>query len=148
MNKLDTALLNLLIKDGRASFAEIARQLGISRTHARARVQEMVESGLIEQFTAVINPEKLGKTVSSFIDLKVSPNAIETIADELSSKPEVVSLYIMNDLQSLHIHTLTDSNETFHSFVSTYLFSNPDILSVNSSSLLKRVKHRRGGARL
>ena len=64
MNKLDTALLNLLIKDGRASFAEIARQLGISRTHARARVQEMVESGLIEQFTAVINPEKLSKTVS------------------------------------------------------------------------------------
>ena len=29
MNKLDSALLNLLIKDGRASFADIARQLGV-----------------------------------------------------------------------------------------------------------------------
>jgi Lrp/AsnC family leucine-responsive transcriptional regulator len=148
MNKVDTALLNLLIKDGRISFAEIARQLGVSRSHARVRVQEMVESGLIEQFTAVVNPEKLGKTVSSFIDLKVSPHFIESIAEELSSKPEVVSLYIMNDLQSLHIHTLTESHETFHNFVSTHIFSNPNILSVNSNSLLKRIKHRRGGARL
>jgi DNA-binding Lrp family transcriptional regulator len=148
MNKLDTELLNLLVKDGRASFADIARQLGISRTHARSRVQAMVDSGLIEQFTAVINPEKLGKIISSFVDLKVAPKSIEAIAEDLASQPEVVSLYIMTDLQSLHIHTLTDSYETFHRFVATHLFSKPDILSVNSSSLLKRVKHRRGGARL
>jgi Lrp/AsnC family leucine-responsive transcriptional regulator len=148
MNKLDSALLNLLIKDGRASFADIARELNISRTHARARVQGMLESGLIEQFTAVINPEILGKTISTFIDLKVTPRVIDTIAEDLASQPEVVSLYIMTDLQSLHIHTLTDSHETFSNFVFAHLFSNPNILSINSTSLLKRVKHRRGGARL
>lgn len=148
MNKLDTALLNLLIKDGRASFADIARQLDVSRAHARARVQAMVESGVIEQFTAVINPEKLGKVISTFIDLKVSPSAIEAVADELASKPEVVSLYIMTDLKSLHIHTLTDSYETFTAFVNQNLFARPEILSVESTALLKRVKHRRGGARL
>ena len=38
LSKLDTALLNILVKDGRASFADIARQLGISRAHARSRV--------------------------------------------------------------------------------------------------------------
>jgi Lrp/AsnC family leucine-responsive transcriptional regulator len=148
MNKLDNALLNLLIKDGRSSFADIARQLKISRTHARDRVQGMVESGLIEQFTAVINPEMLGKTISSFVDIKVAPSVIEIIAEDLASQPEVVSLYIMTDLQSLHIHTLTDSNETFNQFVSDHLFSNPDILSINSTALLRRIKHRRGGARL
>ncbi len=148
MNKLDNALLNLLIKDGRISFADIARQLKISRTHARDRIKAMVESGLIEQFTAVTNPEMLGKTISSFIDIKVAPKVIETIAENLASQPEVVSLYIMTDLQSLQIHTLTDSNEAFNRFVSAYLFSNSDILSINSTSLLKRVKHRRGGARL
>jgi DNA-binding Lrp family transcriptional regulator len=148
VNKLDNALLNLLIKDGRISYADIARQLKISRTHARDRIKAMVESGLIEQFTAVTNPEMLGKTISSFIDIKVAPKLIETIAEDLASQPEVVSLYIMTDLQSLHIHTLTDSNEAFNRFVSAYLFSNSDILSINSTSLLKRVKHRRGGARL
>lgn len=148
MNKLDSALLNLLIKDARASFADIARQLDISRAHARARVQALVESGVIEQFSAVVNPEKLGKVVSTFIDLRVSPVAIEPIAEELSNCPEVVSLYIMSELQSLHIHTLTDSVESFDAFVRERIFNRPEILSVDCKALLSRVKNRRGGARL
>ena len=148
MNKLDSALLNILIKDARASFADIARRLDISRAHARARVQALVESGVIEQFSAVVNPEKLGKVVSTFIDLKVSPMALETVAEELAARPEVVSLYIMSDLQSLHIHTLTDSVETFDTFVRKHIFNRPEILSVDCKSLLSRVKNRSGGARL
>ena len=35
MSPLDTKILGLLIKDGRASFAEIARALKVSRAHVR-----------------------------------------------------------------------------------------------------------------
>ncbi|AWI77792.1 MAG: Lrp/AsnC family transcriptional regulator [Azoarcus sp.] len=148
MNKLDSALLAILIKDARASFADIARQLDISRAHARTRVQALVESGVIEQFSAVVNPEKLGKVVSTFIDLKVTPARLEPIANELANCPEVVSLYIMSDLQSLHIHTLTDSYETFDAFVRQRIFNRPEILFVDCKTLMSRVKNRRGGARL
>lgn len=148
MNKLDSALLNILIKDARASFADIARQLDVSRAHARARVQALVENGVIEQFSAVVNPEKLGKVISTFIDLRVAPAALEPISEELADCPEVVSLYIMSDLQSLHIHTLTDSYETFDAFVRRRIFNRPEILSVDCKTLMTRVKNRRGGARL
>jgi len=148
MNKLDSALLSILIKDARASFADIARQLNISRAHARTRVQALVDAGVIEQFSAVINPEKLGKVVSTFVDLKVSPAAIEPVAQELANCPEVVSLYIMSDLQSLHIHTLTDTIESFDAFVRERIFNRPEIISVECKTLLSRVKNRRGGARL
>jgi Lrp/AsnC family transcriptional regulator, leucine-responsive regulatory protein len=148
MNKLDSALLNILVKDGRASFADIARQLGISRAHARGRVQALVDSGVIELFSAVVNPEKLGKVISTFIDLRVAPAALESVSQELADCPEVVSLYVMSDLQSLHIHTLTDSYETFDAFVRQRIFNRPEILSVDCKTLMSRVKNRRGGARL
>lgn len=148
MNKLDNALLNILIRDARTSFADMARELGISRSHARDRVQALVDSGIIEQFTAVVNPEKLGKVVSTFIDLRVAPVALEPISEELASCPEVVSLYVMSDLQSLHIHTLTDTIESFDAFVRQRIFNRPEILSVECKTLLSRVKNRRGGARL
>lgn len=148
MNKTDHALLNILIKDSRTSYADIARQLGISRAHARARVQALVESGVIEKFTAVVNPEKLGKGISTFIDLTVAPHAIQAVADRLASSLEVVSLYIMSDLKSLHIHTLTDSYESFDRFVREHVFNRPEILTVDCKALMTRVKHRRGGARL
>ena len=148
MNKTDAALINILVKDGRASFADIARQLGISRAHARTRVQSLVDSGVIELFSAVINPEKLGMVISTFIDLRVAPAAMENLSQELADCPEVVSLYIMSDLQSLHIHTLTDNYETFDRFVRERIFNRPEILSVDCKTLMTRVKHRRGGARL
>ena len=148
MNKTDAALINILVKDGRASFADIARQLGMSRAHARTRVQALVDSGVIELFSAVINPEKLGKVISTFIDLRVAPAALEPLSQELADCPEVVSLYIMSDLQSLHIHTLTDNYETFDRFVRERIFNRPEILSVDCKTLMTRVKNRRGGARL
>lgn len=148
MNKTDAALINILVKDGRASYADIARQLGITRAHARARVQALVDSGVIELFSAVINPEKLGKVISTFIDLRVAPVALEPLSQELADCPEVVSLYIMSDLQSLHIHTLTDNYESFDRFVRERIFNRPEILSVDCKTLMTRVKNRRGGARL
>lgn len=148
MNKTDAALINILVKDGRASFADIARQLGISRAHARTRVQALVDSGVIELFSAVINPEKLGKVISTFIDLRVAPAAMDTLSQELADCPEVVSLYIMSDLRSLHVHALTDSVPSFEAFARRHLFNRPEILSVDCKTLLTRVKNRRGGARL
>lgn len=148
LGKLDSALLAILIKDGRASFADLARQLGISRAHARTRVQALMDSGVIEMFAAVVNPEKLGKEVSTFVDLRVTPVALQQVAQELADCPEVVSLYIMSDLQSLHVHTLTDSFETFDAFARRRLFGRPEILSVECKTLMTRVKNRRGGARL
>jgi len=148
VNKLDSDILNILVRDARTPFADIARELGISRAHARNRVQALVDAGLIEQFSAVINPDKLGKVVSAFVDLKVRPAELQAVAHELADCPEVVSLYIMSDLQSLHVHTLTDSQESFETFVRRRIFNRPEILSVESKTLLARVKHRRGGARL
>ncbi|WP_251977200.1 Lrp/AsnC family transcriptional regulator [Salinicola avicenniae] len=148
MNKLDNALLNLLIKDGRMSYAELARELEISRAHARDRVQHLVDSGVIEQFTAVVNPTKLGKVISTFVDLKVAPYAIEAMAEELGECHEVINLYIMSDLRSLHMHTLTDSQETFDRFARERLLGREEVISVNCTTLLSRIKHGRGGAKI
>ncbi|MGA7800833.1 MAG: Lrp/AsnC family transcriptional regulator [Gammaproteobacteria bacterium] len=148
MNTLDTRILGFLIKDGRASYAEIARQLGVSRAYTRERVQMLVDEGVIEQFTAVVNPEKLGKAVSAFFDVKVTPQAIEIIAQELSELAEVVSLYIMNDMKSLHIHTLTENIDGLEAFASQHLFGREPILSVDCKTLVNRLKQRRGGPRL
>jgi len=148
MNKLDTEIVSLLIKHGRMPFAEIARRLGVTRAHIRDRVQMLQDDGVIEQFTTVINPEKLGKTVSTFLDIKVAPQGIEQIAADLADQPEIASLYIMSEMKSLHVHALTDTYDRLHDFVRREIFSREHIVSVESQTLLKRVKNRGGGPRL
>lgn len=148
VSPLDTKILGLLIKDGRASFAEIARALNVSRAHVRERVQKLMDDGVIEQFTAVVNPDKLGKAVSAFFDVQVAPQDIQEVARELAAQPEVVSLYIMNDMHSLHMHTLTEDMPSLEQFGANHLFGKPAVRNVDCKTLMSRLKNRRGGPRL
>ncbi len=148
MAPLDMKILGMLIKDGRASFAEIARVLGVSRAHVRERVNKLIDEGVIEQFTAVVNPEKLGKAVSAFFDVRVTPQAIQSVARDLAAQPEVVSLYIMNDMQSLHMHTLTEDMAMLERFSANHLLGKESVKSVECKTLMSRLKNRSGGPRI
>jgi len=148
MDHLDRRILSVLVEDGRASFADLGRAVGISRGQARERVQRLVGEGVIEQFSVIINPEKINTGFSTFVDLCVHAQHIEAVADELARCQEVVSLYVMSDLKSLHIHTLTEDSDEFLRFAKQHFFGRPEILSVDSKNLLRRIKNRRGGVRL
>lgn len=148
MTDLDQKILQILIDDGRRSFADIARELGISRVHVRDRVQKLITEGVIEKFTLIVNPEKIGSTVSAFFDVEVDPQGIEAIAEDLARQPEVRSLYIMSDMSSLHIHTLTEDSKALEAFAQRNLFSRKHIVKVNCKTLLSRIKNRRGGPRI
>ncbi|PWG64878.1 Lrp/AsnC family transcriptional regulator [Spiribacter halobius] len=148
METVDRAILELLVEDSRLSFAEIGRRVGISRAYARERIQQLVRDGVIEKFTAVVNPVKLGRGVSAFLDVRVRPSHVEHFCEVLGTAPEVVSLYLMSDMQSLHIHTLTDTEEHLDAFVSRHFFSSDGVASVDCKLLLRRIKHRRGGPRV
>jgi len=148
MNDLDQKILAMLVDDGRMSFADIARELNISRVHARDRVQRLIDDGVIEKFTVIVNPEKVGTTVSAFFDIEADPQGIEMVAEDLARQPEVISLYIMSDMTSLHVHTLTEDNAALEDFVRRNLFSRRHVVKVNCKLLLSRVKNRRGGSRI
>ncbi len=148
MTDLDQKILQMLTDDGRRSFADIARELGVSRVHVRDRVQKLITDGVIEKFTLIVNPEKIGRTVSAFFDVEVDPQGIEVIAEDLARQPEVRSLYIMGDMCSLHIHTLTEDSKALDDFAHRNLFSRKHIVKVNCKTLLTRIKNRRGGTRI
>jgi len=90
--------------------------------HVRDRVQKMITEGVIEKFTLIVNPEKIGSTVSAFFDVEVDPQGIEAVAEDLARQPEVRSLYIMSDMASLHIHTLTEDSKALEDFAHRNLF--------------------------
>jgi DNA-binding Lrp family transcriptional regulator len=148
MDANDRAILELLIEDSRMSFAEIGRRVGLSRGYTRARIQQLVDKGVIEKFTAVVNPVKMGRAVSAFVDARLRPDVIERYAQTLGAAPEVVSLYLMSDMQSLHIHTLTDTEADLDAFVTRHFFGKEGVISIDCKQLIRRIKHRRGGPRV
>ncbi|MBD1381093.1 AsnC family transcriptional regulator [Bacillus sp. IB182487] len=69
VDQTDKKILELLSINGRMSYVDIGKELGLSRVAVRERVNQMMEKGIIEKFSVVINSEAVGKTVSAFFEV-------------------------------------------------------------------------------
>ncbi len=74
-------IVALLQKDGRMSYATIARQVGLSEAAVRQRAQRLMDQGVM-QIVAVTDPLQLGFAWEAMIGVRVSGN-IEAVADAL-----------------------------------------------------------------
>ena len=59
MDNLDLQILDLLKENSRISVTEISKQIGRSHSATRLRLAKIIESGVIERFTVVVNTEVL-----------------------------------------------------------------------------------------
>lgn len=77
LDKLDLAILELLIKDGRKSFRQISRETKVSTPTVKARYERLVNVGLIKAISPVLDFGKLENKTSTHLDqirLKVIKN--------------------------------------------------------------------------
>lgn len=95
LDKRSLRLLKELQADGRLSFAELGRRVGLSTPAAAERVRRLEEAGVIEGYEARINPRALGLEVTAFVRVRVT--GAETLARRLtklaSESPEVLECH-------------------------------------------------------
>ncbi|WP_270180181.1 Lrp/AsnC family transcriptional regulator [Alkalihalobacillus sp. CinArs1] len=82
IDDLDRSIIKFLSKNGRMSFTEIANQLNVTEKTVRTRYNNMVENDILE-VVGVINPITLGIKMGAIIQLKVVPQHIDEVIEEL-----------------------------------------------------------------
>jgi Transcriptional regulators len=144
IDDIDRKIIGALNVNGRISYTDLAKEIGLSRVAVQARVGALMESGVIERFTAVINPEKIGIRVSAFFNVEVEPKYLHEVADRLAGEPYVTSLYHMTGPSKLHMHGLFVDNAEMEQFMKEKLYVLPGIMSVDCQLLINRYKSRMG----
>ena len=81
------AIIEQLQRDGRRSYAEIGKAVGLSEAAVRQRVQKLTDAGVM-QIVAVTDPMRLGFSRQAMIGVRVSGDT-RVVADRLSEIPEV-----------------------------------------------------------
>ena len=89
----DLKILRILQENGRASYSEIARKVGISEAAVYARVQKLIRQGIIRNFRAIIDPEKLGYQLTAFVAISANPGKYEKVLNELAEIEEAQEIY-------------------------------------------------------
>ncbi|TGN64315.1 Lrp/AsnC family transcriptional regulator [Nocardioides eburneiflavus] len=88
--KLDATakrIIELLQEDGRISYAAIAKAVGLSEAAARARVQKLLDSEVM-QVVAVTDPTQVGFTRQAMIGVRTEGDPMK-VGDRLAQVPEV-----------------------------------------------------------
>jgi Lrp/AsnC family transcriptional regulator for asnA, asnC and gidA len=87
LDEVNKQIIDQLQRDGRMSYAALAKVVGLSEAAVRQRVQRLLDSGVM-QIVAVTDPLTLGFTRQVMIGLKVDGD-LHKVADSLAAIPEV-----------------------------------------------------------
>lgn len=89
----DEQLLSVLRENARASTAEIARQLRLSRTTVQSRIDRLERQGVITGYTVRIADDYEAGRIRAHILVTVLPKQMPTVVAALRAMPEVRSLH-------------------------------------------------------
>jgi Lrp/AsnC family leucine-responsive transcriptional regulator len=99
LNRIDRKILKILQDDGRISYAELARRVGLSTTPCIERVKKMENSGLIKKYAAIVDPQQLGAGLIVFVQIRLDRTSAQTFSE---FKQAVAGL---DEVQECHLVT-------------------------------------------
>ena len=102
-------IIALLQKDGRMSYATIAREVGLSEAAVRQRAQRLMDHGVM-QIVAVTDPLQLGFAWEAMIGIRVSGN-IDAIADTLGEIEAIDFIVLTGGKFEIILEVVADSND-------------------------------------
>lgn len=144
LDELDQKIVSLLIRNARMSYSEIGQQVGISRVAVKMRVQALEQKGIIEEYTTVINPQKISGAVSCYFEIETKPDTLADVADILSKNDTVTQIYRVTGKSRLHVHAVAASNEEMERLIYDTVDQLPDVVECICNTILSRIKDIKG----
>ncbi|MEU1752446.1 MULTISPECIES: Lrp/AsnC family transcriptional regulator [Micromonospora] len=101
MDAIDRSLVELLRGNARLSYAELARQVGLSAPAVHERVGKLESSGVIRAYRAEVEPEAIGLGVTALIGIvEDSGGDTDDVLETFRQMPEIESCYFMAGVES------------------------------------------------
>ena len=144
MDEVDQKIVQLLIKNARMSYSDIGQQVGISRVAVKSRIKALEEKGVIEEYTAIINPQKISGAVSCYFEIELSPEHFEEAVNVLRENPIITQIYRVTGRCRLHVHAVASSNEEMDDLLAQVIEPLPGLLSCSCNIILSRIKDIKG----
>lgn len=147
IDSIDCQILEELQKDGKITIKELAQKLDLSSTPVFERVKKLENSGIIAHYTAVLDPDKLGKKLYAFAHISLkdhSKKLVEIFSDQIINIPEVLECHYVTGDSDIILKILLDDMEKYREFMMNKLFDMSNIAKIEtflSLSVLKKSNH-------
>ena len=144
LDALDQKIVRLLIENARISYSDIGEKIGISRVAVKARIQAMEERGIIEEYTTIINPQKISVAVSCYWESETLPDTLGRVTEMLEQDETITQIYRVTGKNKLHVHAVAASSEEMEKLIREVIDPLPGVASCDCNIILSRIKDIKG----
>ncbi|MBB6437354.1 winged helix-turn-helix transcriptional regulator [Streptomyces candidus] len=132
LDSVDRDILRMLQTDGRASIRSVAERVHVSRANAYARINRLIDDGVIRGFSARVDHERAGQGASAYITLKIVQNSWRTVREELEALPGAAHIALVSGDFDVLLLVHTPDNRTLRELVLTRIQNIPEVLSTRT----------------
>jgi DNA-binding Lrp family transcriptional regulator len=144
LDALDAKIVAHLIRDARASYAEIGTDVGLSAPAVKRRVDRLRGTGVIKGFTARVDPQALGWTTEALVEVYCEPRTSPAaLLSCLEHHPEVVRADTVTGKADAVVRLLAADIRHLEEVLER-LRSEPVVLTTRSTVVLNRLLERPG----
>lgn len=143
LSPIDRKILRLLQHDADLSAAEIAEQVELSQSPCWRRINRLQEEGVIERRVALLNPKKLGLTMTVFVSVKLSGHGRRYLAEfeeAITGYPEVLECYAMAGNMDFLLKVVAQDISSYERFLRDHLLQQPHVQEAHSNIAMSEVK--------
>ena len=144
LDESDQKIVRLLIENARVSYSDLGDKIGLSRVAVKARIQALERRGIIEEYTTVINPQKISGAVSCYFEIETTPGGLSEVIDILNGDDTVTQIYRVTGRDKLHVHAVAASGEEMETFLHAVIDTLPGVVSCSCNIILSRIKDIKG----
>ena len=120
MDALDLRILDRLQHDARISNVDLASAVNLSASPCLARVRALEAVGYIARYVTLLEPKKLGLTVSVLVQVtleKQIESALELFEKAVRERPEVMECYLMTGDADYLLRVLVPDVPAYERFI-------------------------------
>ncbi|MDT4916971.1 MAG: hypothetical protein QOI15_2821 [Pseudonocardiales bacterium] len=142
IDELDARLLRELDASPRVGVLELSRRLGVARGTVQARLDRMVERGVIASFAPTVDPVALGYSVTAFATLEIRQGQGQAVLQHLAEIPEVLEVHTITGPGDMLCRVVARSNDDLQQVLDR-LTQHPEIVRTSTAIALSNpVRHR------
>ena len=147
IDKLDKAILRRLQANGRETYDVIGEQVGLSPSAVLRRVKRLEESGVIDRYVALVQPESVGLGLTAYINVRLEKytetskrNPMDVFRASVQTWPEVVECVSLTGEMDYLMRVVVADMQHYSRFIMDTLLKHPSVQDFKTSFVMDRVK--------
>lgn len=145
IDTFDREILRIMMRDGRISITDLAREIGLSKSPTQARLRRLERDGIISGYRALIDPVQLGLHYVSFVEVSLHDTreaALSAFNTAVLKVPEIEQAHLIAGNFDYLLKIRTQNISDYRRVLAEQISTLPHVAKTSTYVAMEAVKEK------